>query len=106
MKGLQGLVGAEGVRVLLLPNLAAYDSVLKEGMEDENRKTEAEMVVRALLEALALLAREVVGVNSDYSGSNTASKVNEKIGAVLGERVVDANNPRLTKAILETDLGL
>lgn len=106
VKGLQGLVGAEGVRVLLLPNLVAYDSVLKEGLDDENRKAEAEMVVRALLESLALLAGEIVGVNGDYSGANESSRVKEKIGQVLGEKVVEASNPRLIKAILEADLGL
>jgi transcription initiation factor TFIID subunit 6 len=92
--------------VLLLPNLAAYDSVLKEGLEDENRKPEAEMVIRALLESLALLGREVVGANGDHSSASTADRVKEKIGPTLGERVVDANNPRLTKAVLETDLGI
>jgi transcription initiation factor TFIID subunit 6 len=106
VKGLQGLVGAEGVRVLLLPNLAAYDSVLKEGLEDESRKPEAEMVIRALLESLALLGKEVVGANGDFSGSSSADRVREKIGPTLGDRVVDANNPRLTKAILEANLGI
>lgn len=106
MKGLQGLVGAEGVRLLLLPNLAAYDSVLKEGLEDESRKPEAEMMIRALLAALASLGDEVVGVNGDYSAANTAGRIKEKIGPVLGERVVDSDNPRLTKAILEADLGV
>ena len=49
-------MGTEGVRVVLLPNLAAYDAILKEGLEDESRKPEAEMVIRALLESLASLA--------------------------------------------------
>jgi len=66
VKGLQGLVGTEGVRVVLLPNLAAYDAILKEGLEDESRKPEAEMVIRALLESLSSLAGEVVGVSGDY----------------------------------------
>ena len=48
----------------------------------------------------------VVGVNGDYSSSSTADRVKEKIGSTLGERVVDANNPRLTKAVLEADLGI
>ena len=79
---------------------------MKEGLEDESRKPEAEMVIRALLESLALLGREVVGVNGDYSSAATGDKVKDKIGATLGDRVVDANNPRLTKAILEADLGI
>ena len=90
---------------MLLPNLAAYDAILKEGLEDESRKPEAEMVIRALLESLSSLAGEVVGVSGDYSAANTSSKVKEKIGPILGERVVDANNPRLTKAVLEAELG-
>jgi transcription initiation factor TFIID subunit 6 len=106
VKGLQGLVGAEGVRVLLLPNLAAYDSVLKEGLEDEARKPEAEMVIRALLESLALLGREIVGANGGYAVATNAARIREKIGSVLGDRVVDVNNPRLTKAILESDLSV
>lgn len=107
IKGLQGLVGVEGVRVLILPNLAAYDSLLKEGLSDDNRKTDAEMVLKALLESLSLLAKEVIGVqNGDASGPNVAERINERVGEALGSRVVEADNTRLIKAILQADLAV
>jgi len=107
IKGLQGLVGAEGVRVLILPNLGVYDGLLKEGMADENRRPEAEMVVMVLLESLQLLAREVVDVrNGDSSGPGAADRVTERLGEVLGKRVLESNNARLVKAVLQADLGV
>ncbi|TKA63540.1 hypothetical protein B0A49_11327, partial [Cryomyces minteri] len=38
-----GIAGPDGVRALILPNLKVYDALLKQGVADETKKTEAEM---------------------------------------------------------------
>jgi transcription initiation factor TFIID subunit 6 len=57
LKALQLVVGSEGIRMLLLPNLKLYDEVLKEAVADEARKPEAERVLSVILAALDELAR-------------------------------------------------
>jgi transcription initiation factor TFIID subunit 6 len=85
----------------------AYDGLLKEGLADENRKEEAEVVLRTLLESLGLLAKEVSGVqNGDASGPTVAERVKEKVGEVLGSKIVEANNLRLITAVLQADLNV
>ena len=106
--GFQGITGAEGIRMAILPNLKMYDSVLKEGLEadDARKKAEAETVIMALL---ACLSRCAVGggdamANGDGSTSaEVEGKVVDKIGEVLGRRVVQSGQPKLIKAVLDTN---
>lgn len=103
---LQGLLGSEGVRVAVLPNLKLYDQLLQEGLADENKKFDAEMVITALLASIEMCGRDILAApNGEVSGSAVLDKVVEKIGEALGNRVVEANNPRMVKAILEANYG-
>jgi hypothetical protein len=35
-----------------------------------------------------------------------AGRVKERVGEVLGDKIIEANNPRLIKAILQADLSI
>lgn len=103
--GLLGLVGSEGVRVLILPNLKLYNNLLVEGLADESRKEEAQMVVMALLKAIDLLSRDAIPMmNGIVPEENMREMLTEKIGDVLASRI--ANQPKFAKAVLEAQIPL
>jgi transcription initiation factor TFIID subunit 6 len=110
--GLEGLVGAEGVRVLILPNLRIYDAVLKEGLADDGKRGEVDMVIKALFAGLELVARDSAVLLTNGAGgavggdAEDSEKVAEKIGEVMGKKVIESGRPELVKAVLETDFSL
>lgn len=105
---LEGLVGSEGFRVLILPNLAAYDAILKEGLKDETRAKDAEMVVEALFAGLEMCARDSLPnlSNGASTSDDVKDQVMKKVGEVLGIRVMDSRRPEIIRAVLEADLSM
>jgi transcription initiation factor TFIID subunit 6 len=105
--GLLGIAGQDGVRLLLLPNLRLYDSILKEGLAEETRKAETEMVIRALMQGLSRLEDGAVGlVNGVGNSEDVRDRLAEKVGDVLAERVAASGRPKLVTAVLEADVNL
>jgi len=104
---LQGLAGSEGVRQLILPSLKLYDTILQEGLADETKRPDAEYVATALFSGIEMCAKDILELpNGELSGSDVSERVVEKIGEVLGKRVIDSRDPKLLKAVLEAKLDL
>ena len=109
--GLQGLVGSEGIRLLILPNLKEYDTLLKEGLADESKKAEADMVVLALLRAVDLCSRDYPDAKTNGEitngtvGADTRNKVIERLGEVIGTKVADSGRPLMVRTALEAPLA-
>ena len=102
--GLKAIGGPEVVRALIVPNLGEYDRlILKEAMEDDAKRKEAEMVVRAAVEALETLEEKGLGMTNGYTNGDTAlgQKLQDKVGELIGRRILELGRPRLVKAILE-----
>ena len=101
---LVGLTGAEGVRTLVIPNISSFDSLLREGLADDSKQKEAQMLITAFLHAIKLVAdRSVRVVNGEVSGTDAKRLVANKIGDIMGKQVFESGDPRLIKAILEAD---
>lgn len=101
---LVSLTGAEGVRTLVIPNIATFDSLLKEGLADPTKHEEAQMLMTAFLRAIQVVAdRSVRMVNGEATGADARERVVGKIGEVMGNEVVKSGDPRLVKAVLEAD---
>jgi transcription initiation factor TFIID subunit 6 len=83
--GLTLIADADGVRALVLPNLKAYDQVLAEGLRDENRREQAEHVVKALVRALGVLAREPRAGGGRSNGFPEGEALRERLGEVVGD---------------------
>ena len=105
LMALQGIVGADGVRMLILPNLKPYDSLLKEGIADDSRKQEAEMVIVAIMRALDLVEKDAI-VIGDKIGSDAREKLASKVGEIIASKVMESGRRRLVSAILEADVSL
>ncbi|KAL1297755.1 hypothetical protein AAFC00_006292 [Neodothiora populina] len=105
--GLQGIAGTAGIRTLILPNLKAYDLVLKPGLADEQKKDQAEKVVQALLLALAKLSIDSTGVTNGHpEGEALKERLVETVGEVLGSRIFESGSPALISAVLEKDVSI
>ena len=107
--GLTGITGPEGVRLLILPNLKLYDTILREA--DESRKMEAEMAIGAIMRGLELLERTAVErdemmVNGTGDVEGARDKLVEKVGEVMADRIVASGRVKLVSAVLENDVSL
>jgi transcription initiation factor TFIID subunit 6 len=106
---LQGITRAEGVRQLILPNLKGpYDSLLREGLADEGKMLDAEKVVDTLLQTIMMCARNepplLNGVNGETLESDVGTRLTEKIGEVMGKKVLETGDSKLIKMVLEEQL--
>jgi transcription initiation factor TFIID subunit 6 len=102
---LRGIIGVDGVKAIVLPNLKAYDALLQEGLADETKRPEAEMVVLALLRLVDLCARDMLPrpmeaavngqngrTNGDTVGEEVRQDLVERVGEVIGNKVANSGD--------------
>lgn len=105
--GLQGIAGSPGIRTLVLPNLKAYDLVLKQGMTDDQRRDQAEMVAGALLRVLENLEKDTVETMNGHSeGEELKERLVEAVGEVMGRKIFEVGRPGLISVALDKDIAV
>ena len=108
--GLRNVAGAEGVRVLILPNLAALEDVLKDAMQDSDitKKVEVATVIETVIGGLEMIERERGDRtnNEMMDEDNDQAKVIEKVGNIIGRRVCEIGRPGLVQVIIEQESSL
>jgi transcription initiation factor TFIID subunit 6 len=105
---LRGIIGVDGVKAIILPNLKAYDVLLQEGLADETKRAEAEMVVLALLRLVDICARNMLPMqieaavngqhgltNGDTVGEEVRQDLVERVGEVIGNKVANSGDPAM-----------
>jgi transcription initiation factor TFIID subunit 6 len=107
--GLFGVLGSDGLAVVILPHLKLYDVLLEEGVasEDATKRGEAEMVLLALLRILGLVARDIVIGQKELTNGSSPTTVSdeqrtqlvEKVGPVLGNKVADSGDALMVKLV-------
>ncbi|KAK4211486.1 transcription initiation factor TFIID subunit 6 [Rhypophila decipiens] len=105
ISGISAAGGYEAVRLLLLPNMKAWDnSILKPLREKgELSNVEFELVVGAIMKAVTTIASSVADLSTAVNGadmSREAAQLTELLGATIGERVAALRNHGLNRAIL------
>lgn len=109
------------VRSLVVPNLKEFEAVLKEEMRGDGssngngigtgvKKAEAEKVIQAILNVLGSLIEvsekekdvEMVNGHSHAAMEEMRSRLVDKVGELVGTRIVDSGHLPLTKAVLES----
>lgn len=104
--GLQAIGGAEIVRALIVPNLKEYEVLVREAVDamDDNKRKEGEITIEAIMEALLSLESETVGAVNGFADGHATEmkhKLDEKIGSIFADRILETRKPRLFKAIME-----
>ncbi|KAI9686659.1 MAG: hypothetical protein M1820_010599 [Bogoriella megaspora] len=109
--GLSSIMGAEGIRLLVLPHCQLVDEhlirpALNDG--DERKKFDAEQVIIAFLRAIESLEDGAVGTlgngtNGYPEGETLAGRLKALLGDVIGEKVMELGKqrPKLVEAVLE-----
>lgn len=102
--GLKAIGGPEVVRALIVPNLGEYDRlILREAIEDDAKRKEAEMVIGAVVEALESLDDRGLGMANGLANGDAGlgQRLQERIGELVGGRILDLGKPALVKAIMD-----
>lgn len=107
--GLTLIAGPPGVRALILPNLAAYDAHLQQGLRDDDPvlRSQAEHVVQALMRALRSLEPDALAMgtrNGHPEGPALRERLVEVLGEVIAVKVLESERPKLIDAVLEKDV--
>ncbi|KAL8787368.1 MAG: hypothetical protein Q9213_002251 [Squamulea squamosa] len=104
--GLQAAGGIEAVRVLILPNVKEYETLIREPLEDEGspKQAEAEAVLTALISALQTLEDDTTGLRNGLQNGDLANqgrRLQDKVGPLVAGRVLQMGRPRFVKALIE-----
>lgn len=98
----------EAMKMLILPNMTIYNDLLKAGLEDEGRRSEAERMVGLFMNTFEAFASSRRRLASDEDGDleSMRDRLNDRIGDVLTDQIVSHNKVREAQAILEKDISI
>jgi transcription initiation factor TFIID subunit 6 len=104
IRGLETIGGSSAVQTLVLPNLKAYNWILKKAQDElgENHN-DVIMLTAAILQAVETLADKSPAAMNGINGNAVEGQlVEEYLGPIIGSRIVAKGNHSLNKAILES----
>ncbi|PLB42374.1 TATA-binding protein-associated factor TAF6 [Aspergillus candidus] len=103
--GLHAVGGVEAVRVLILPNLPTYGSLLQEGLADEGaRRPEAEKVLELLVGVLGTLREGGPALANGHHGTVTddlQTQLTNRVGEFLAGQISEGGDVQLAHAIVD-----
>ncbi|KAF2113522.1 hypothetical protein BDV96DRAFT_577935 [Lophiotrema nucula] len=105
---LQQITQAEGVKMLVLPNLRIYDGILKDAIADESRRGDAERVLGVIIGGLEMVERAQGPSRANGFGNlgGLKDRLAEKVGEVVADKIIAQGKSGVAQVILETDLSL
>jgi transcription initiation factor TFIID subunit 6 len=93
------------VRSLIVPNLKDFEELLQDEHQSNSlKKEEAEKVIIAIINVLGSLVDEdlpMINGHTDNAAANLRTRLNVKVGEVIGSRIADSGHIPLIKAVLE-----
>lgn len=93
------------MRVLIVPNLKEYESVIRDEMASNGpRQAEAEKVVVAIFNVLGSLVEDGMPMMNGHTDADAAEmrrKLNEALGDLVGNKIADSGHTPLIKAVME-----
>ncbi|KAI1360877.1 TAF6-like protein [Xylaria arbuscula] len=103
--GILAAGGPEAIKVLVLPNVKEFDSMLLQPLKEKGdaSRLDFEMVVGAILKATQSFADGntiMDGANGNASDRET-SQIKEFLGDIIGDRVVRLANHQINKSVLD-----
>ena len=103
--GLSAAGGPDAVRVLIVPNLKEYESLIRDEIVSNGaRQAEAEKVVAAIFNVLGTLIEDglpKMNGHTDESAAEMRRNLTETVGGIVGNRIADSGHLQLAKAVLD-----
>lgn len=108
LQALRRVLGADGIRIGILPNLKIYDEALSEAIADDARKVEAQYVLATILTCLDDMERSrgASKVNGVANLESQRERLTDKVGQVVADQIIKSERTAVAQAILEADLNL
>ncbi|KAL5115615.1 histone H4-like TAF Taf6, SAGA complex subunit [Pleosporales sp. CAS-2024a] len=109
LRALISITHNEGVQMLILPNLRAYnDDVLKIKLAQENSRADTERVISLLLRALETMASSsrLPVANGTTNLQDLRERLNDKVGDVLTDRIISRQRNDVAKYLLEANVNI
>lgn len=89
-----------------MPNLKEYEVLMTDAMEEsETKRKEAGMVLGAIVGSLQSLEQDSVGSSNGFANGDEEmlrTKLREKVGPLVAEKVWEMGRPKMVKALLES----
>lgn len=104
VSGLSAAGGPMSVRVLLLPNLKAFDQMILSQLQEKVSKMEVDMLLGAIVKAIQTVEKNEIdmmnGVDNSV-GENAAAELENFLGPRIGRAVFSLQNGRLNRQVLD-----
>lgn len=96
INALINLAGAEAVRMLILPNLKDYETLLTRVGETKD----VEMVVGIIMKGIELLGEDAVALTNGHMDMDRSDELVQFLGPMFGQKVAQCDN-KVVKSVLE-----
>ncbi|OAL00089.1 TAF-domain-containing protein [Phaeosphaeriaceae sp. SRC1lsM3a] len=109
LRALMSITHSEGVQILILPNLKAYnDDVLKVKLAEDTSRNDIERVIGLLLRALESVASSsrLSVANGTTDLENLRERLNDKIGDVITDRIISRQRKDVAEYLLKANLSI
>ncbi|KAI0513329.1 TAF6-like protein [Xylaria bambusicola] len=103
--GILAAGGPEAIKVLVLPNLKAFDSTMLQPLKEkgEASRLDFEMVIGAIMKTAQALANNDIIMDGSNGATNDreASQIKDFLGDIIGERIVRLANHKINRDVLD-----
>lgn len=109
LRALMSITHSEGVQILILPNLKAYnDDVLRVKLAEETSRNDVERVISLLLRALESVASSsrVPVANGTGDLDDLKERLTEKVGDVLADRILSRQRYDVAQYLLKANISV
>ncbi|KAJ4423798.1 histone H4-like TAF Taf6, SAGA complex subunit [Gnomoniopsis sp. IMI 355080] len=104
VNGLSAAGGPMSVRVLLLPNLKAFDEMILSQLQEKVSKMEFDMLLGAIVKAIQTVEKNEIDMMNGVDnavGENASAELENFLGPRIGRAVFSLQNGRLNRQVLD-----
>lgn len=104
VNGLKAAGGSQPVRVLLLPNLKAFDELILARLTDKVSQMETDLLLGAIVKAVEMVEKNDIDMMNSVEnavGENALAELTGFLGPNIGRAVFSLQNGRLNKQVLD-----
>jgi transcription initiation factor TFIID subunit 6 len=109
LQALRRILGPDGIRIGILPNLKLYDEgMLGAAMNDEPKKSDAQHVLATILKCLDDMeqSRGAMRANGVGNLEDQRERLSDRVGKTVADHIITSGRIGVAQVILEADLTI